>query len=56
MPGFLSALTGRGLDEQMSAVDQAALQARESGQSPSDSLLRDGDACADEVSARRGRS
>lgn len=32
MPGFLSALTDRGLDEQMAAVDQAAQQARESGQ------------------------
>jgi hypothetical protein len=55
MPGFLSALTDRGLDEQMAAVDQAAQQARESGQFASDGLLRDGDACADEVNTRRGR-
>jgi len=53
---FLSALTNRGLDEQMAAVDEAALQARESGQTASDGLLRDGDACADEVTARRGKS
>jgi hypothetical protein len=52
---FLSTLTDRGLDEQMAAVDRAALQDRESGRPASDGLLRDGDACADEVSARRGQ-